>query len=68
MSSSDASVAIANKAPELWAVIIVFLMLCYIVVGLRCYVRFGILGAFWFDDLAAIASLASHVSPRFEQV
>ena len=50
--------AIENRGPQVHAVLIPFIILSWIAVGLRCYVRLFITKAFRIDDWLALAALA----------
>jgi len=50
--------AIDNRGPQVEAVATLFLILSWIAVGLRCYVKLFMTKLFKIDDWLAIASLA----------
>jgi hypothetical protein len=49
--------AIENRGPEIEAVAILFLVVSWIAVGLRCYVKLFMKKIFKIDDWLAVASL-----------
>jgi hypothetical protein len=49
--------AIENRGPQVEAVAILFLVLSWISVGLRCYVKLFMTKLFKIDDWLAVASL-----------
>lgn len=48
-----------NRAPQVEAVIIIFLILSWVSVTLRCWVRTKIIKAFAYDDWLTLISLVS---------
>ncbi len=50
---------IENRGPELAAVVILFLIVTWLIVSLRCLVRVRILKSFGRDDWFMVASLVS---------
>jgi hypothetical protein len=50
--------AIENRGPQVHAVLIPFIILSWIAVGLRCYVKLFITKSFRIDDWLALAALA----------
>jgi hypothetical protein len=50
--------AIENRGPQVHAVLIPFIILSWIVVGLRCYVKLFMTKSFKIDDWLALAALA----------
>jgi hypothetical protein len=52
------AMAIENRGPQVEAVATLFLILSWIAVGLRCYVKLFITKLFKIDDWLAVASLA----------
>jgi hypothetical protein len=50
--------AIEDRAPQLHAVLIPFIILSWIAVGLRCYVKLFMTKLFRIDDWLALAALA----------
>jgi hypothetical protein len=49
--------AIENRGPQVEAVVILFLILSWTAVGLRCYVKLFMTKLFKIDDWLALASL-----------
>ena len=47
-----------DRGPEIAAVGITFLILCWVSVSLRCYVRIFLTGSFGADDWLSVAALA----------
>ena len=53
----DFAMAIENRGPQVEAVVFLFLVLAWIAVGVRCYVRIFMTKLFRIDDWLAVASL-----------
>jgi hypothetical protein len=60
--AADNTMASENRAPEVEAVAILFLLIAWITIGLRCYVRLFITKLFRIDDCLAVATLVCRLS------
>jgi hypothetical protein len=54
-----------NRGPEVQGVAILFLVLSWVFVGLRCYVRGFLLRSFGIDDTLCVAALVSQSMNSF---